>query len=60
MNKVEIEVLENEEMWAQRAVDCPESVLLELKALSEQKQALVTGDKYQQVSDVEGFKESDE
>ena len=35
MNQYDIEVLENEEMWSQRAIDTPEAVLEELKQLQE-------------------------
>jgi len=37
MNELpEITILENEEMWSQRAIDTPEAVLEELKQLQEQ------------------------
>lgn len=37
MNELpEIPILENEEMWSQRAIDTPEAVLEELKQLQEQ------------------------
>jgi len=37
MNELpEIPILENEEMWSQRAIDTPEAVLEELKRLKEQ------------------------
>jgi len=37
MNELpEIPILENEEMWSQRAIDTPETVLEELKQLKEQ------------------------
>ena len=37
MNELpEIPILENEEMWSQRAIDTPEVVLEELKQLQEQ------------------------
>ena len=39
MNELpEIPVLENEEMWSQRAIDTPEVVIEELKRLKEQLQ----------------------
>ncbi len=39
MNQLpEIEVLESEEFWSQRAIDTPEVVLEELKKLKEQQQ----------------------
>ncbi len=37
MNELpEIPILENEEMWSQRAIDTPDAVLEELKQLKEQ------------------------
>ena len=37
MNELpEIPILENEEMWSQRAIDTPEVVIEELKQLKEQ------------------------
>ncbi len=39
MNQLpEIEVLESEEFWSQRAIDTPDEVLEELKKLKEQQQ----------------------
>jgi len=37
MNELpEIPILENEEMWSQRAIDTPDAVIEELKRLKEQ------------------------
>ena len=53
-------LLENEEFWAQKAIDCPEEVYAELRALRKQKTASALEIASQFVQDVEDFKESDE
>jgi hypothetical protein len=57
---IEIEVIENEEMWSQRAVDCTEVVKAELRALRQQRDELPLDDHKVQVRNVENFKESGE
>lgn len=59
-NMSEIEILENEEFWVQKAIDRPEEVYAELLALREQKTASTFEIASHFVQDVEDSKESDE
>ena len=56
---IEIEILENCEMWTQRAIDYPEEVLAELIDLKT-KTTSATDDKNKFSQDFEIFNESDE